>query len=323
LCFSRQYQGVRLKISKTGRVNEVKEPAGIPLNPKTKKLIMKHHTYRKILCAAAGAVILMIAIPQKASAARGLFVGDQYYQPGSYYAGKAKDSKMNTLFLFTLQVNSDGTLRFNDHIVCRNGSYVGNSVWDQQLNNCRGGSVDRIELAIGNWNSDSFNHIRNLQAAANLTGTPVTQTILYRNFRALKNKITVDAIQMDDEKTYNRTSMVAFCKMLADNLGWRVSLCPYNNQSFWKGVKADLPNRVSGVWLQCYEGGVGNDPVQWRTALGNTGVLYPGEQIFSGRTAVVNRAKHWKLHGFKSVFMWGDNRTPDPAWGQWLIDGGY
>jgi hypothetical protein len=274
---------------------------------------------RKLLGAIFGAVMMAIIGVPNAQAERGLFVGHQYYRPGPFYSGKARDSKMTTLFLFTLQVNSDGTLRFNDDIVCRNGVYVGNPDWNWQLDACRGGSVTRIEMAIGNWGSVSFDNIRNL---INSQGTG-SSTMLYRNFQALKNKIRIDAFQMDDEKTYDRTTMVRFCKMLKDGLGVWVSLCPYTNQTFWKNVKADLPDRVTGVWLQCYDGGAGNDPVQWRSALANTVILFPGDWLFAGGTAVTNRARTWKSQGFRSAFIWGDNRTPDPNWGQWLINAGF
>lgn len=265
------------------------------------------------------AILLSTAALQQAGAGRGLFVGDQYYAPGPYYSGKARDSKMTHIFLFTLQVNSDGALRFNDHIVCRNGAYVGNSDWDWQLNNCRGGTVTNIEMAIGNWGTQSFNNIKSL---INSQGTG-SGSILYRNFNALKNKINLNAFQMDDETTYDAPSMIAFCKMLKDSLGVMVSLCPYTNQGFWQNVKYNLPNRVTGVWLQCYDGGKNNDPVQWRSALYNTAILFPGEWLFSGPTAVTARAKTWRSQGFSSAFMWGDNREPDPNWGQWLINGGF
>jgi hypothetical protein len=276
----------------------------------------KHCTVRAVI----GAIALTIAAVQTGNAGqRGVFVGDQYYQPGPYYQGKARDSKMNTIFLFTLQVNSDATLRFNDHVVCRNGVYVGNSVWASQLNGCRGGSVTRIEMSIGNWGTTSFNNIRDL---INAHGTG-SSTMLYRNFQALKNAIRIDSFQMDDETTYDATSMIRFCKMLKDGLGVWTSLCPYTNQGFWKTVKAGLPDRVTGVWLQCYDGGAGNVPTQWRTALANTVILFPGCTLFDGPTLIESKMRGWKNQGFRGGFVWGDNREPDPRWGQALINAGF
>jgi hypothetical protein len=280
---------------------------------------------KSLFSALLGVVLLLGAYLQEAHAGqRGLFVGRYYYQPGPYYQGLARDSKMNTLFLFTLEVGSNGTLYFNTNgnmnLLVQNGTYLGNSVWDDQLNGClgNGGSVTRIEMCIGQWNSQSFNNIKNL---VNSQGTG-TGSILYRNFLALKNKLPIAAIQMDDEMTYDRSSMVRFSKMLNDSLGLRVSFCPYTNMSFWANVKNDLPGRVSGVWLQCYDGGAGNDPRQWRTAMGNSVIIYPGCILWDGPTVIEQKMRNWVSQGFSGGFVLGDIEPPDPRWGQALINAG-
>jgi hypothetical protein len=277
---------------------------------------MKKYINQSLLSALTGAAILMMAVPQDASAARrGLFVGDQYWNPTAEMQRRCRDSKFTSIFLFTLQVNADGALRFNDHvIVAANGTWVGGN-WGSLVAGCRGNYVNRIELAVGNWNSDSFTHIKALVNA----GSPA----LRRNFTTLRNNVNLDAIQMDDEKTYDRHSMVALCLMLTEVGFPKVTLAPYTNQSFWVGVKSDLGSRVDAVYLQCYDGGAGNVPSNWRTAMGGTAVLYPGDTIFSGGTAVTERMNTWRLLGFPGGFIWGDNRLPDSTWGQWLIDAGF
>jgi hypothetical protein len=278
---------------------------------------MKRYLNSTLLSAFVGASLLLAISPQHASAERrGLFVGDQYYNVGADAQTRARNSKFTTLFLFTLQVNSDGSLRFNDHpVVNASGGWTAGT-WGSRIAGCRGGSVNRIELAIGNWGSTSFDNIRNLINAGRIGD-------LRRNFQTLFNNVSLNAVQMDDEKTYDRTTMVRFCKMLRDDLDMWVTLCPYTNQAFWAGVKADLPNRVTGVYLQCYDGGAGNSATQWRTALGNTSILYPGDWIFAGGTAVTNRMRTWHDQGFPGGFIWGDNRLPDSTWGQWLINAGF
>ena len=276
---------------------------------------------RNIICTILGAITLMMVGLQDAHAGRGIFVIDQYYAPGPYYEGKAQNSGFTTLFLFTLQVNSNGDLRYGDNgTVASNGNYVGNGAWNWQLAGCRGGSVSQIQMSIGNWGTQSFNNIRNL---INSQGTG-SGSILYRNFRALQNFIHVDAYLMDDETTYDVNSMVSFCKMLTDGLGTKVSLCPYNNQGFWVNVKNQLPNgRVTGVWLQCYDGGAGNDANQWKSALGNTAVLFPGDWINDGGATVTSKASGWHSSGMTSAFIWADHAVPDPTWSGWLISGGF
>jgi hypothetical protein len=284
---------------------------------------MNNCIIRKVLYAIFGVLLLITASPQNAHAGqRGVYVKHQYYMPGPYYQGVARNSGMNNLFLFTGEIDPDGTIIFNinntRHVICRNGVYVGNSVWDQQLRGCIGGSVQRIEYCLGQWLSPTFNNIRN---RINADGTG-SNTILFRNFQALKAKLPIDGIQFDDEVTYDRSTMVRFAKMLKDGIGLWISLCPYNNQSFWVGVKNDLPNRVKGVWLQCYAGGAGNNPVQWKTAMGNSSIIFPGLELWLGPAAIETKMRSWYSQGIRGGFVWPESEQPDPRWGQALINAG-
>jgi hypothetical protein len=276
---------------------------------------MKKYIHHNILCAIFGVLLLAVAGPQNASAGkRGLYIEEPYWNPSSDLQTRCHRSQFNTLFLFTMQVDANGALRFNDHyVVDSNGRWVGGN-WNTRVAGCRGGSVSSIELCIGNWGTQSFNNIKNLIASSD----PYK---LRRHFTVLKqNMPTIDAMQMDDETTYDRKSMVAFCKMLTDVGFAKVTLCPYTNQTFWKGVKSDLGSRVSAVWLMCYDGGAGNVPSQWRTALG-TSVLYPGEWVFTGKTKVRERMTGWRQEGFNGGFLIGT--LPDSTWGQVFIDAGF
>jgi hypothetical protein len=287
---------------------------------------MKHILINKWWCALLGVITLLTANAANVQAGqRGLFVGRYYYRPANPAESqqRARDSKMNTLFLFTMEVEANGSLVFNTKDtrfpLVTNGVYVGDASWPAFLAGCKEGSVTRIEMCIGQWGSQSFNNIRNL---INSQGTG-SSSILYRNFQALKNKLPISAIQMDDENTYDRTSMVRFCKMLKDSLGLWVSFCPYTNMTFWADVKRDLPDRVSGVWLQCYDGGANNDPQQWRTALAGSVLIYPGCILWDGPTTIEQKMRNWKNQGFNGGFVLGDIELPDPRWGQALINAGF
>jgi hypothetical protein len=276
---------------------------------------MKKYFSRNKLGLLFGALFLIISLQEASAARRGLFVGPQYWRPDAETQRRARESKFTSIFLFTLYVGSDGAISFDGNpIVSANGTWVGGS-WKTSIDGCRGGYVNRVELCIGEWGSTAFDNIKNLVNA----GSPA----LRRNFTTLRNNMNLDAIQIDDEKTYDRHSMVALCKMLTEVGFPKVTLAPYNNQSFWVNVKADLGSRVGAVYLQCYDGGAGNVPSNWRTAMGGTSVLYPGETIFSGGTAVTERMKTWRLLGFPGGFIWGDKRLPSSEWGQWLIDAGF
>src|SRR5437868_495166 len=154
---------------------------------------MRKYISRSLLCTVAGAVMLTMAGVQSLSAGqRGIYVGKFYYQPGPYYEGLMRNSNMNNMFLFTGEIDPDGTIIFNvnntRNVICRNGVYVGNSVWDQQLQGCLGGSMQRIEYCLAQAGSPTFNNIRN---RINADGTG-SNTILFRNFQALKGRLPID-----------------------------------------------------------------------------------------------------------------------------------
>jgi hypothetical protein len=110
------------------------------------------------------------------------------------------------------------------------------------------------------WGSSTFANIKSLIASQG-TGS---SSILYKNFQALKTAFpTLDAIGFDDETTYDASSATAFAVMLG-NLGFKVSLVPYTNSSFWTSVASNTNSQkastVDRVDLQCYSGGAGNTP---------------------------------------------------------------
>lgn len=264
------------------------------------------------------ALCLAIAgISTASGAVRGLYVGDDFYPPNNNVAA-AKASGFNTLFLFALHVYPNGDLYYNGTAVVTNGVYMGAPDWGASLAALKP-TIGRVEIAIGGWTDPSFDYIKSFITAQG-TGT---NSILYRNFLALKNATGVDAIQYDDEQTYDVSSAVAFGNMIAA-LGMKVTLCPYTAQSFWTNVKAQLGTNVDAIYLQCYDGGAGNNPATWNTAFGGFKV-YPG---LWGNTdtppSVTSKMRNWQQTlGITGGFMWLNGGLPGDAlkWGQALAFG--
>jgi len=248
---------------------------------------MPFNTIRKLLwrtsiAVALSTVILILASPQRALAGvRGLLVGDQYFSNLSpSLVATTKTSGYNTLILFLVNVNTNGDLVGpNNEPLVSNGVYNGNSSWGAQLASLKAAPscINRIEMFTGGASGRSFPDIQSL---VNSQGTG-SGSILYRNFQALYNATHVDAICFDDESTYDLSTSVPFGRMLAA-LGMRVTLCPYTNQSYWASLLSQLgpynagSGSVDGVYLQCYDGGAGNDPGNWKSALGGYDKVYPG-----------------------------------------------
>lgn len=244
---------------------------------------------------------------------KGVYVGSEFYAPTTAWQDTARGSGFTRLFIFTLSIDSSGTITAFNTTLCQNGSYLGDSTWESKLAACKvsPSSVDRIEICIGGWNSTAFGNIKNLVASQG-TGTG---SILYKNFMALKNATGVDAIQFDDETTYDVNSMVAFGNMLA-GMGLKVTLCPYTQQSFWVNVKNQLGTKVDAIYLQCYDGGAGNDPISWNSALGGFKVSPGLWGNTDSKTTAMTKMRNWNAaaEGLPGGFMWLNGNLPSDGY---------
>ncbi len=184
-----------------------------------------------------------------------------------------KESGFNTIMLWSVHVYDDGTLYLNDIKVAENGKYVGTaaveSAWKylkQEPTN-----INRIELSVGAWGTKDFEAIA---ALIERDGTG-EDTILYRNFKALIDACGADAINYDDETSYDPGVAITFGKMV-ESMGLKVTLCPFNARDYWVAVYNGLGSElVDRIYLQCYDGGAYNNVADWYRAFGNTKII-PG-----------------------------------------------
>ena len=124
------------------------------------------------------------------------------------------------------------------------------------------GTVKRITFSVGSSNVGDWEDIK---ALVDAQGTGPT-SILYKDFTALKAAIpSLDAIDFDDENSYDAPSTIAFAVMLG-NMGLKVVPDPFDNNSYWLNlvpqINTRLPGTVDGVHLQAYAGGAGNNPCE-------------------------------------------------------------
>ena len=235
-------------------------------------------------------------------------------------------SGFTTMVLFTMTVQSNGNFTYGDgSLVCSNGSYFGPSNWATLLGQCRTAptSILRIEMCVGGANDPSFDNIKNRIVA---DGTS-SATVLYKNLQALKTTLGIDAIDYDDEHIYDSSSAISFGQMCSA-VGMKVTLCPYTNPGYWNAVKSGLGNTVDYIYLQCYEGGAGNDPASWANSLG-----VPVSQVVSGYwdferdTTFLNKMSGWSSEGCGGGFLWpsctGCNPPADPGemsqYANWIL----
>ena len=139
-----------------------------------------------------------------------------------------------------------------------------------------------------------------------------TTSILYRNFQALKTATGATAVDFDDETLYDVATTVKFGRMLS-SIGYKVTLCPYWNPTFWQSVYSQLGNGiVDAVYLQCYAGGAGNNPASWNSYFSGLKVM-PGLWCAHGTgcaegdvpAAVASQMLAWKSGAdIPGGFMW-------------------
>jgi hypothetical protein len=241
--------------------------------------------------------------------------GNDYYQFTTPSMAFDKASGFSTLITFTMHVNPDGTLLIGGNVSCTNGIYTGPTNWNSLITTLKTAptTVNRYEVCIGGWQDTSYDNILSLVASQGAGSS----SILYKNFQALKNAVPgIDAINDDDEQTYDLNSSTAFANMLG-TLGYKFTMVPYTAQSFWVSLKNSITN-CDYVYLQCYEGGAGNDPGQWNAAFGNGMVVIPGQESNTANPATFHS---WYLEtGVQGGFYYPDVVFSSTYWSAAILE---
>jgi hypothetical protein len=204
---------------------------------------------------------------------------------GPFYKGNAgpniteiENSGFTEAIVWSVEVSSTGDLNLNGEFPLTSGGvYVGNSYYPNfpaDMAQLKQGTVKRVTFSIGSSNYGDWEDITNL---VNSQGTG-PGSILYQDFAALKAAIpALDAIDFDDENSFNSPTTIAFGVMLG-NLGYHAMPDAFDQSSYWTNVvsqiNSQLPGTVDGVHLQAYAGGSGNNPcVGWNFG---TVPVFPG-----------------------------------------------
>jgi hypothetical protein len=193
----------------------------------------------------------------------GIFGGGPFYKDSSSIT-EIENSGFTEAIVWSVEVNSVGDLNFNGEFpLTSNGVYVGNQTYPNfaaDMASLKQGTVKRVTFSVGSSNVGDW---QDITALVNSQGTGPT-SILYKDFQALKAAIpALDAIDFDDENSFNSSTTIAFAVMLGQ-LGYHVMPDPFDNNSYWTNVvsqiNTQLPGTVDGVHLQAYAGGSGNSP---------------------------------------------------------------
>jgi hypothetical protein len=217
-------------------------------------------------------VLVALAFSASSSSAQtgftGIFGGGPFYKNASANITEIENSGFTEAIVWSVEVNSVGDLNFNGEFPLTSGGvYIGDQTHSDFASNMallKQGTVKRVTFSIGSSNFGDWQDITNL---VNSQGTG-SGSILYKDFQALKAAIpALDAIDFDDENSFNSPTTIAFGVMLGQ-LGYHVAPDAFDNSSYWTNVvsqiNSQLPGTVDGVHLQAYAGGAGNNPcVGW------------------------------------------------------------
>lgn len=250
-----------------------------------------------------------------AQAGSGVYVGGHIRRERPRTIETLKNSGFTYVILFNVNVEADGTLTTDGETICSDGKYVFDATQPHYADDVKAlktwpTAIERIEICIGGWGNESYLRIRDL---VNSEGTG-ENTILYRNFKALKEAVPyIDAVNNDDEHGYDAATAVKFHTMMYD-LGYTTTIAPYTNKSFWQslvtGLNRQRPGACERVLIQCYDGGAGNNPSNWKLG---------GLPVHAGRTnyqtdmeTSVAQMQSWKdNNGVEGGFVWVYN---DETW---------
>ena len=262
-------------------------------------------------------ILVFSGVSKTIAQSTGVYVGGHIRRERPGTIEKLRNSGFTYIILFNINVEPDGTLTTDGETVCKDGKYVFGNTQPNYVSDIKKlkqapTTISRIEICIGGWGNESFSRIKEL---INSHGVG-SGTILYKNFKALKNAIPeIDAVNNDDEHCYDVATAVKFHQMMYE-LGYKTTIAPYTNRSFWENLVSQLGDRCDRVLIQCYDGGAGNNPSDWH--LGNRAV-HAGRMNYQegGVDACVAQMESWKKNnGVSGGFIWLYN---DETWNlnQW------
>ncbi len=255
---------------------------------------------------------MLLCSPWLSYGVSGVYGGGPVYKHRDYAISELKNSGFTHVIVWTIHIEADGSLGFNGEFpLVKNGSYIGDQYYPnfrEDIASLKSGatSITRVEFGLSGWGSGTYNNVRDLLSCNESYCGTGSNSILYRNFLALKNAFPgVDALNNDDEGTYDLNSAVPFHIMLSD-IGFKTAVVPYTNKSFWQSfinqVNAARSGAVDLSYLQVYAGGAGNNPCNWDLGLPLIAGLWSKDDSPS---EVQSRMQNWKNNcGIDGGFMW-------------------
>lgn len=180
-------------------------------------------------------------------------------------------SKMNDYIFWSVHVNPDASLHYNDQPLAANGTLnaaIAGPIGDIVTAAKQAGLVQSVWFSIGAGGVSDFQNIQSILK----TGGTLEKT-LYANFQALMG-LGATGFDLDyEEDLADPSALISELTVgLFEKVGARLTYCPYYNEQMWiEALKANMTalgsQPVDAFNLQAYSGGAGNDPRDWVKAI--------------------------------------------------------
>ncbi|MDI9359155.1 MAG: hypothetical protein QM528_09415 [Phycisphaerales bacterium] len=187
--------------------------------------------------------------------------GGPYYDNTIPTVDSIRNSNFTTAILWSIHVNANGDLSYNNTTIVQNGQYIGNSnfinIGGQLLQAPT--TINRVEMSIGSGGVKDFTNIVNLVQQQGVTST----SILYKNFSALLKATNVTIVDFDNEDYFHEdTPVISFAQMLSAVGYQHLTISPFFKDQLWIDLYNELMKTnhgfMDGVYFQVYGGGMPN-----------------------------------------------------------------
>jgi len=216
-------------------------------------------------------------------------------------------SGFTTVILFSINTNQNGDI-LHDGSTIVSGGKVDAAFQSIRIKEgiqlLKTGTVKRVFFSMGGSGAKDITTVSNMNDQ--------TYNTFVGNLKALVAYTQVDGFDFDTEETYGnniRDALVKVTMTLAMDMHLLVTYCPYQNEGFWisclQQVYSKAGNKQLVTWfnLQCYAGGVGNQPATWKKAViaANVGVQQDTQFIVAGLDSNDStQTVQTKLHNFNN-----------------------
>lgn len=107
-----------------------------------------------------------------------IYGGGPFYFGGQVTMDELKNSGFTTINFWTIHVNSNGDLVYNDQLIVHDGEYVGKESWPAEIASLKvmPTSIERVQFGVASYGVPDFERIQSL-IASNGTGP---SSLLYK-----------------------------------------------------------------------------------------------------------------------------------------------